>query len=101
LLPAVLQIIPAFLSRKKLNPLLLIFVLLLGLALFGCAQTHKAANVPSSSAVRGDIQTAKVHIEQASAAVKAAGGNAAALDSLSDRMEHKTIIIDRWLETHP
>jgi hypothetical protein len=92
-------------SLTTISPLIsglviLIVFLLLGLALFGCAQIHKPANVPSSSAVRGDIQTAKAHIEQASAAVKAAGGNAAALDSLSDRMERKNIIIDRWLETH-
>jgi hypothetical protein len=71
-----------------------------GVLLSGCAQVHKPANVPSTSAVHGDLQAAQSHVQQAAQAVTAAGGNAKALESMSDRMEHKAIIIDRWLETH-
>jgi len=75
--------------------------LLLALVLVGCAQTHKPANVPSTATVRGDMQAAQQHVQQAAQAVKQAGGNAQALELMSDRMEHKTIIIDRWLQTQP
>jgi hypothetical protein len=71
-----------------------------GALLSGCAQTHKPANVPSTMAVHGDLQAAQQHVQQAAQAVTAAGGNAKSLESMSDRMERKTIIIDRWLETH-
>jgi len=47
------------------------------------------------------MEEAKKNIEQASAAVKAAGGDNSELRALTDRMERKTIIIDRWLETQP
>ena len=83
------------------------FARLLALKIFaaillaGCAQTHKPANVPSSAVVRGNIQEAQRHIHAASAAVKAAGADNTELQSLSERMDHKAVIIDRWLETQP
>ncbi len=64
-----------------------------------CAATP--AKVPSVASARGHMEEAKKNIEQASAAVKAAGGDNSELRALTDRMERKTIIIDRWLETQP
>ncbi len=73
----------------------------LTLLLCSCAQTHKPANVPSIVGVRGQIVDAQQHIQAASAAVKAAGTDNAQIKSLSNAIDDKAVIIDRWLETHP
>jgi predicted outer membrane protein len=74
--------------------------LLLAVLLCGCASHPKPANVPSTVGVKQQIQAAQANIEAASAAVKAAGGDNSQLQSLAERMEHKQVIIDRWLETN-
>jgi hypothetical protein len=76
------------------------FLILAVLISLGCAQTHKPANVPSVTGVRNDLQTAKAHIQQASESVKAAGGDATALDALIDKTDAKTVIILRGLEKY-
>lgn len=76
-----------------------LLLLLTAAALSACAA--KPTNAPSTAGVRGNIEAAKTNIEQASAAVKAAGGNNAELQSLAERMEHKAMLIDRWMETQP
>ena len=75
---------------------------ILGIALFcSCAQTHQPAKVPSTIGVRENVVAAQQHIQAASASVKAAGTDNAQLKNLSQRIDDKAVIIDRWLETHP
>jgi hypothetical protein len=83
------------------NRIVIALQLILSAALTGCAVSAKPAKVPSTAAVRTNMEAAKQNIEQAAAAVKAAGGDNTELRDLTERMERKTIIIDRWLETNP
>jgi hypothetical protein len=73
---------------------------LLGFFMFGCAGQKSYVKAPSSAVVAQNLNEAKQKINEASAAVRAAGGNVTELNSLSDRMERKNVIITRWLELH-
>jgi 4-hydroxyphenylpyruvate dioxygenase-like putative hemolysin len=74
-------------------------------SLFGCAKNvaskSGASALRSAAAVRNDVQAAKQKIVEGAEAVKAATGDNRELHGAIDVMERKTIIIDRWLETHP
>lgn len=77
-----------------------------GLLLSGCAATrHPSAAgqqaVNQAAAVRTDMEAAKSHMQNVSEAVKAAGGDNSEIKNMVERMEAKTIVIDRWLETQP
>jgi hypothetical protein len=74
-----------------------IFVLL-GWLLFGCAQTHAPAKVPSTAAVRQDFQVVKQHAVETSGSVEAAKQNAAQLQDLGQRSSDKNVIMRSWLE---
>ena len=78
----------------------LALISIVGSSFIGCAQTHQPAKAPSVAAVRNDLQTAKAHIEQAAASVKAAGGDARSLDALINQVDDKNVIILRGLEKY-
>ncbi len=67
-----------------------------------CAQTHKpskqgAAAIHSTAAVKASVEAAKKNIQDAAVAAKAAGQDNSDLKSLAQRLDDKSVIIDRWL----
>ena len=70
----------------KLPGLLTVLMLCLVLkCMAGCAQRSVVA--PSTAGIREQVQSAQNSNSQ--------------LGTNNTRMEHKAVIIDRWLETHP
>jgi hypothetical protein len=82
-----------------LRRLLFLKIFLAAFYFFGCAPV-KPAKAPSTAAVRGQMQTARQQLSAAVDSVKAASKGNEEISSLSDRMERKAVLIDRWMETH-
>lgn len=82
----------------------LLFLVLIGLALLGCAQTHNKASTAGAAAqqtaagVRGDVVTTRNAVTNSQASTARAQVVTAKMGKNLDQAEGKNVLIRRWFE---